>query len=91
MEIMETERLILRAPTYDYFDELYAVHTNPETNIFNPGWAKPSKDEYMQTLNTLIDHHKNHEFGYCSIVNKVDNKVFGLCGLRFTILKDKSV
>ncbi|MDU2545092.1 MAG: GNAT family protein [Finegoldia magna] len=43
----------------------------------------------MKTLNTIINHHKNHGFGYYSLVDKVDNRVFGLCGLRFTILKDK--
>lgn len=29
MEIMETERLIIRVPNYDDFNELYAVHANP--------------------------------------------------------------
>ena len=89
MEIMETERLIIRVPNYDDFNELYAVHANPETNIFNPGWEKPSKEEFMNTLNTFIDHHKKHGFGYYSLVDKVDNRVFGLCGLRFTTLRDK--
>ena len=37
VEIMETESLILRVPTYDDFSELYSVHANPEANIFNPG------------------------------------------------------
>lgn len=34
MKTVETERLILRVPTLDDFDELYSVHANPETNIF---------------------------------------------------------
>lgn len=59
MEMMETERLIIRVPTDDDFVELYSVHANPETNILYPGWEKPSKDEYMKTLNTMIDHHKS--------------------------------
>ena len=89
MQIMETDRLILKVPTYDDFDELYSVHANPETNIFNPGWEKPSKEEFMGTLNTIIDHHKKYGFGYYSLVDKVDNRVFGLCGLRFTTIEDK--
>ncbi|WP_156286344.1 GNAT family N-acetyltransferase [Oceanivirga salmonicida] len=89
MKIMETERLILRVPTLDDFDELYSVHANPETNIFNPGWKKPSKEEYKETLNTIIEHHKKYGFGYYSLVDKADNRVFGLCGLRFTLIKDK--
>ncbi|MGX7100212.1 GNAT family N-acetyltransferase [Globicatella sanguinis] len=89
MEMMETERLIIRVPTYDDFDELYSVHANPETNVFNPGWEKPSKEEYMKTLNSMIDHHKKNGFGYYSLIDKDDNQVFGLCGLRFTTINDK--
>lgn len=89
MEIMETERLILRVPTYDDFGELYSVHANPEANIFNPGWKKPSIEEYRKTLDTIIEHHKKYGFGYYSIVDKTDNRVFGLCGLRFTTIKDE--
>lgn len=54
---METERLILRVPTYYDFDELYSVHANPEANIFNPGWKKPSIEEYRKTLDAIIEHH----------------------------------
>lgn len=86
---METERLILRVPTYDDLDELYSVHANPEANIFNPGWKKPSIEEYMKTLDAIIEHHKKYGFGYYSIVDKIDNRVFGLCGLRFTTIKDE--
>ena len=89
MKIIETERLILRVPTLDDFDKLYSVHANPETNIFNPGWEKPSREEFLETLNTMIDHHKKHGFGYYALVDKADNRVFGLCGLRFTTINDK--
>lgn len=89
MKIIETERLILRVPTLDDFDELYSVHANPETNIFNPGWEKPSREEFLDTLNIIIDHHKKHGFGYYALVDKADNRVFGLCGLRFTTINDK--
>ena len=89
MKIIETERLILRVPTLDDFDKLYSVHANPETNIFNPGWEKPSREEFLDTLNIIIDHHKKHGFGYYALVDKADNRVFGLCGLRFTTINDK--
>lgn len=89
MKVIETERLIIRVPTLDDFDELYSVHANPETNIYNPGWEKPSSEEFLETLNTMIDHHKKHGFGYYALVDKADNRVFGLCGLRFTTINDK--
>lgn len=89
MKKIETERLILRVPTLDDFDELYSIHANPETNIFNPGWEKPSREEFLDTLNIIIDHHKKHGFGYYSLVDKADNRVFGLCGLRFTTINGK--
>ncbi|MEJ8752417.1 GNAT family N-acetyltransferase [Lagierella sp. ICN-221743] len=89
MKKIETERLILRVPTLDDFDELYSIHANPETNIFNPGWEKPSREEFLDTLNIIIDHHKKHGFGYYALVDKADNRVFGLCGLRFTTINDK--
>lgn len=89
MKTVETERLILRVPTLDDFDELYSVHANPETNLFNPGWKKPSKEEFLDTLNTIIDHHNKYGFGYYSLVDKSDKKVFGLCGLRYTSIRDK--
>lgn len=89
MKKIETERLILRVPTLDDFDELYSIHANPETNIFNPGWEKPSREEFLDTLNIIIDHHKKHGFGYYALVDKADNRVFGLCGLRFTTINGK--
>lgn len=89
MKKIETERLILRVPTLDDFDELYSIHANPETNIFNPGWEKPSRVEFLDTLNIIIDHHKKHGFGYYALVDKADNRVFGLCGLRFTTINGK--
>lgn len=89
MKRLETERLILRVPRLEDFDELYAIHANPETNRFNPGWKKPSKEEFIDTLNAMIDHHNKYGFGYYSLVDKADNSVFGLCGLRFTLINDK--
>lgn len=89
MKKIETERLILRVTTLDDFDELYSIHANPETNIFNPGWEKPSREEFLDTLNIIIDHHKKHGFGYYALVDKADNRVFGLCGLRFTTINGK--
>lgn len=89
MKKMETNRLVIRIPTLEDFDELYSVHADPETNIFNPGWEKPSREEYLENLNSIIDHHREHGFGYYSLVDKADNKVFGLCGLRFTSIKNQ--
>ena len=39
----------------------------------------------MKLLNII----KKYGFGYYSIVDKADNRVFGLCGLRFTTIKDE--
>lgn len=43
MKRLETERLILRVPRLEDFDELYAIHANPETNRFNLGWEKQGR------------------------------------------------
>lgn len=87
---METERLMIRVPTIEDFDGLYLVHADPETNIFNPGWKKPSKEEFMQWLSSIIEHHNQHGFGYYALVDKEDNKVFGICGLRYTKINNET-
>ena len=87
---METERLMIRVPTIEDFDALYLVHADPETNIFNPGWKKPSKEESMQSLSSIIEHHNQHGFGYYALVDKEDNRVFGICGLRYTKVNNET-
>lgn len=87
MKIMESERLILRVPTEDDFAALYAVHADPATNLYNPGWKKPTEEEFMESLKKIIEHHDKYGFGYYSLVDKDDNKVFGLCGLRHTSIR----
>ena len=63
MRIMETERLVLRVPTEDDFEILYSVHADPETNIYNPGWKKPTEEEFMEVLKEIIEHHDKYGFG----------------------------
>lgn len=78
MKIIETERLILRVPTYDDFGKLYSVHANPEANIFNPGWKKPSIEEYRKTLDKNIPSRKTAE----SLGLKYDKKFDNVGGER---------
>ncbi|MCQ9209393.1 GNAT family N-acetyltransferase [Granulicatella seriolae] len=87
MQYLETERLIIRLPKQDDFEILYKIHANPQTNVYNPSGPVKDMDEFQKTFDEWLTHHEKHRFGYYSLIDKEDNKVFGTCGLKFVLIK----
>lgn len=87
--MLETERLLLNRPTHEDIEELFAIHNRVENQRFNPNGADTDVKEFSEKLDKWIEHFENHGFGYYSLIDKSDMKIFGVCGLRFKTIEGK--
>lgn len=90
-ERLVTDRLVLRKPEYDDIDELYRIHSDPETNKYNPSGPHKNIEETKEMIHSWIQHWDEYGFGYWIIVNKESNEIMGICGLRKSKLKNSEV
>jgi ribosomal-protein-alanine N-acetyltransferase len=81
MIILETSRLILRHPTPDDLDSLYALYRDPEMVRFIPDAPR----NYEETRKELEWHRHGHpkhpQLGLWSTIEKASNRYLGRCGL----------
>ncbi|MBJ8350268.1 GNAT family N-acetyltransferase [Streptococcus zalophi] len=89
MKQIETKRLIIRAPQNEDFEALYAIHSNPLTNLYNPNGPIQNRIAFQQIFDEWLLHHRIHGFGYYVLIDKEDSSVFGLSGLKFVTIKDE--
>ena len=77
--ILETERLILREYTYEDFDALYKILSDPETMKHYP---KPYDEKgTMRWLNWSLDNYNRYGFGLWAIELKSSGIFIGDCGI----------
>ena len=77
-----TERLLLRKPTCDDLDALFAVHSDPKTNAFNPLGAHASLEESQAMLEGWLTLWNEYSFSYWTVVKKdAPETVLGFGGL----------
>lgn len=77
--ILETERLILREMTFEDFDDLYEVLSDPDVTAHYPY----SFDEVRVKgwIERNIGRYKNDGFGLWAVVHKESGRMIGDCGL----------
>lgn len=79
--LIETERLILREYTYDDFNELYKILSDPITMKYYP---KPYDEKGTRRwIEWSLENYKKHGFGWWAIVLKETNEFIGDCGITF--------
>jgi len=84
MNILETERLILRTWSLDDAETLFKFYSNPKLYRFTG--ADPFTDvettrRYMEEY--FINYHKERGFGVWAVIEKASGKLVGSCGLDY--------
>lgn len=78
----ETDRLALRPVTKRDVEDLFRIHGDPATNIFNPAGPYPDLEYAQSVLTRWLAHWAEHGFGQWAITEKQHpQKVIGFGGL----------
>jgi RimJ/RimL family protein N-acetyltransferase len=81
MQILETDRLILRHLERDDLEGLYALYRDPEIRRYFPEGTL-SRDETREELEWFLDGHPEHpELGLWATIHKQSGGFIGRCGL----------
>jgi RimJ/RimL family protein N-acetyltransferase len=76
---IQTPRLLLREPTFDDFDLLLPILSDPVTMSF---WPAPFTEERIRAwIERSIASHAEHRFGRWIIVSRESGEVMGDCGV----------
>jgi [ribosomal protein S5]-alanine N-acetyltransferase len=84
MNILETDRLILRTWSLDDAETLFRLYSNPELYCFTGSEPFPDVEttrRYMEEY--FINFQKERGFGVWAVVEKVSGKLVGSCGLDY--------
>lgn len=81
--IIETDRLYLVRPSHEYLVDLYNLHSDPRTNVYNPAGPHQSIEETEEMLKSWIEHWFKYRFGYALMIEKGSGKMIGMCGLTY--------
>ncbi|SDM98674.1 GNAT family N-acetyltransferase [Allokutzneria albata] len=84
-----TDRLVLRRPTAADLTAMVEIHSDPETNRFNP-LGPADEARATRDLMSWLAHWAVHGFGYCAITEP-SGFVVGFGGLRTHVFEDEPV
>ncbi len=63
----QTERLILRPPRESDLAAIFAIHSDPETNVYNPSGPMRHMHEAEEYVQRWSEAWREHGFGYWAI------------------------
>ena len=81
MQILETERLILRRLVPEDLDQLFALYSDPEIRRYFPEGTLTYEETQEELEWFLIGHHEHPELGLWATIHKPTNQFIGRCGL----------
>ena len=81
MNLLETERLIIKIPTSSDVESWFALHAESDVKQF-------TKDKVQKMLEKDILHHQKYGFGMWSVYEKKHNEFVGRAGLFYFIEND---
>jgi RimJ/RimL family protein N-acetyltransferase len=79
MQILETDRLVLRQLTRDDTDDLYEILSDPEAMRYYP--APFTREQTIGWIDWNLRNYTQYSFGLWAVVRKDDGLVLGDCGL----------
>lgn len=88
---IESDRLVLRKPQKEDLQSLYEIHSDFETNRYNPKGPHQTINETKMMLDEWLQHWEENGFGYWVAVMKENNETIGACGIRKAQLNEKQV
>ena len=77
-----TDRLTLDRPSSDDFERFYEIHSDPQTNLFNPN-GPMNLETAKVTFEEWLSHWDIHKFGSWTIKLKTTNAIVGFGGLSY--------
>ena len=78
---LETERLVLRLPTWSDLDNLVALRSDPEVMKYLGDGSTHNKAQVERFLNIAIPYQEKYGFGFCSVFEKETGEFIGQAGL----------
>ncbi|SET97555.1 GNAT family N-acetyltransferase [Pseudomonas graminis] len=67
---MSSAQLIYRAPEPDDLDRLFAIYSDPRTQLFNPSGPMTDEAQAAGMLEGWIEHWETHGYGWWAIARK---------------------
>jgi len=83
--MIETKRLILREMSYDDFDDLYRIFSDPYSMQHYP--APFSCEETRRWIEWNIENYRIHGFGLWAVILKSEHVLIGDCGITTQKIK----
>jgi len=83
MDEIETDRLYLRHFTPDDIEPLCQIRSDPDVMRYMRDGKPLSREQVQANLNDIIQHYREHRFGFWAIIYKEQSQLIGCCGLRF--------
>ena len=81
MQILETDRLVLRHLERGDLDDLYALYADPEIRRYFPDGTL-TREETLEELEWFTDGHPEHpQLGLWATIHKPSGRFIGRCGL----------
>ena len=83
VDLLTSDRLILRAPSPNDLAALFVIHREPRTNQHNPRGPMQSLEDANDTLQTWLENWQVYGFGYWAAARQAEPEtVIGFGGLR---------
>ncbi|WP_158080897.1 GNAT family N-acetyltransferase [Pelomonas sp. KK5] len=78
----ETARLLLRAPTADDLEAVFALHADPIANRFSASGPMPTREASAELLESWLAHWREHGYGYWAIASREEpQRLIGFGGV----------
>ena len=78
----QSDRLLLEIPQEDDFKRFYEIHSDPQTNLFNPNGPLDIEGS-QKAFQKLLKHWSDYNFGSWVIKLKDSKKIIGFGGLSY--------
>jgi ribosomal-protein-alanine N-acetyltransferase len=89
MQILETDRLVMRHLERDDLESLYALYRDPVIRRYFPEGTL-TRDETREELEWFLDGHPEHpELGLWATIHKPSGRFIGRCGLLPWTIDDR--
>jgi RimJ/RimL family protein N-acetyltransferase len=81
--ITETERLIIREILPTDIDDMFELHSDPEVHIYLGNKTITSKEQLIESIDSIRQQYIDFGVGRWAIINKKTNEFIGWTGLEF--------
>lgn len=81
--ITETERLIIREILPTDIDDMFELHSDPEVHIYLGNKTITSKEQLIESIESIRQQYIDFGVGRWAIINKKTNEFIGWTGLEF--------